>query len=554
MSGFNGWSRRKFSVQMLRLGSVAAFASPTFDPAVAAEGKPAKSDTSGAFDVRVFGAVNDGSVVSTQAIQRAVDACAKSGGGVVHFSPGEYLSGTIFLKSGVTLDFSTGSTLKGSGHLSDYPATVPALRSYTDNYVNRSLIYGEKLENVALTGQGIIDGHGHAFHGAYNEAAASLVPAMSRPFIVRLIQCRNVTVKGITLCNSPMWMQHYLACENLLVDGITVLNLPNGERRSFYNNDGIDVDSCQQVRILNCSFRTEDDGLCFKSTTSIPCRDIVASNCLVMSKCNGIKCGTESVGGFQNITISNCSVYETPYAGIALESVDGGALDGINISNIAMREVGCPVFIRLGGRGRPVRKGDPKPNIGSARNIAITNIDASGANSVGCSVTELPGYYVENVSLRNIRIAFAGGGTVQDAQRTVDEKSADYPESTMFGTLPSYGFFARHAKNVLFDHLDLTAVTPDFRPALHCSDVQNVEVVGLKAAGQGEGAALLCLDETKGALMHGCWLPNNDNKVLQVRGKDSSNIRICCNSREIQKSDIEIGREVPSASVRYADQ
>lgn len=538
---------------MFKLGVVAALASPASDPDAVAEGKPVKSEISEIFDVRVFGAVNDGSMVSTQAIQKAVDACAKAGGGVVQFPPGEYLSGTIFLKSGVSLDFSAGSVLKGSPHLSDYPPTVPALRSYTDNYVNRSLIYGEKLENVGLTGQGVIDGHGHAFHGAYTQQAENLIPPKNRPFVIRLIQCRNVTIKGVTLRNSPMWMQHYLACENLLVDGITVSNLPNGERRSFYNNDGIDVDSCQRVRILNCSFRTEDDGLCFKSTTPIPCRDIVASNCLIMSKCNGIKCGTESVGGFQNITISNCSVYETPYAGIALESVDGGVLDGVNISNIAMRDVGCPVFIRLGGRGRPVRKSDPKSGIASVRNITITNIDATGANSIGCSITGLPGHFVENVSLRNLRIAFAGGGTTRDAQRTVDEKEPDYPESTMFGTLPSYGFFARHAQNLLFDHLYLAAATPDSRPAIHCSDVQDVEVSGLKTTDQVLGTPLVCLDETRGAFIHDCWVPDKGAKLLQVRGAKSSNIQICCNSREVNQSDVEIGQEVSPISVRYAD-
>lgn len=549
MSVFDIWSRRRFFVQTLKAGGFASVANYAFYPASAVEASPVTSETSDVFDVRKFGAVNDASMVSTESIQKAIDACAKAGGGVVHFPPGKYLTGTIVLKSGVYLNFSAGSILKGSPHLSDYPPTVPALHSYTDNYVNKSLIYGEKLENVGLTGQGIIDGQGHAFHGAYTALAESLIPPKNRPFLIRLIQCRNVTIKGITLRNSPMWMQHYLACENLLVDGITVSNLPNGERRSFYNNDGIDIDSCQQVRILNCSFRTEDDGLCFKSTTPIPCRDIVVSNCLIMSKCNAIKCGTESVGGFQNMTISNCSVYDTPYAGIALESVDGGALDGVNISNIGMRNVRCPVFIRLGGRRRPVRESDPKPNIGSVRNITITNLDATGAGDLACSITGLPGHYIESVRLLNIRIAFAGGGTIQDAQRTVDEKSAEYPESTMFGTLPSYGFFVRHVRNLLFNHLELSAATLDFRPALHFSDAEDIEVSGLKSSGRGKGAPLICLDETRGALIRDCWIPDEDGKVLQVRGAESSRIQICCNSRKLKKPDIEIGREVPPASV-----
>ncbi len=551
MSTLDDLSRRKFSAQLLKIGSLVATASGMPD-AMAADIPHTSSGSAKNFDVRMFGAVNDGSVVTTKAIQKAVDACASAGGGVVHFPPGRYVSGTIFLKSGVYLEFAAGSILQGSPHLSDYPSTIPALHSYTDNYVNKSLIYGEKLENVGLTGLGTIDGHGHAFHGVYTAAAESLIPPKNRPFVIRLIECRNVMVRGITLCNSPMWMQHYLACENLLVDGITVLNLPNGERRSFYNNDGIDVDSCRQVRILNCSFRTEDDGLCFKSTTSIPCRDIVASNCLIMSKCNAIKCGTESVGGFRNMTISNCSVYDTPYAGIALESVDGGTLDGVNISNIAMRDVRCPVFIRLGGRGRPVSAGDAKPDVGSLRNVTISNLNATGAGDLGCSITGLPGHAVQGVSLLNVRIAFAGGGTLQAAQRTLEEKSADYPESTMFGTLPAYGFFVRHAKDISLDHVDLASAAPDSRPAIVCKDVEGIEVCGLKARNPEQEAPLISLDDAKLAFINDCWIPSEGGTVVSVHGARSSDIRICCNSRELKKSEIEIGAEVPSNSVKVA--
>jgi polygalacturonase len=551
MDAFDGWSRRDFAKGMLKAGGLASLVAHAPSPQPNHVGRRVSSDPSGYFDVRKFGAVNDGSALSTRAIQDAVDSCAKSGGGVVHFPPGEYLSGTIFLKSGVCLDLSAGSLLKGSTHLEDYPPAVPALHSYTNTYVNRSLIYGENLENIGLTGQGVIDGQGHAFHGEYTALAESLIPSKTRPFLIRIIQCRNVTIKGLTLRNSAMWMQHYLACENLLVDGITVLNLPNGERRSFYNNDGIDIDSCRQARILNCSFRTEDDSLCFKSTTSTPCRDIVASNCLIMSKCNGIKCGTESVGGFQNIAISNCTLYETEVSGIALEMVDGGKFDGVVISNITMREVSCPVFVRLGDRGRPVSKDDPKLDIGSMRNITISNIEATGANRIGCSITGLPGNYIENVKLANIRIAFAGGGTVQDAHRTPEEKAADYPEYSMFGTLPSYGFFVRHAQNLLFDHLDLATATPDFRPALHCSDVESIEVSGLKSLGQGQGSPLICLEEARGALIHDCWVPDGAANVLQVYGAKSSNIQLYSNCRSVKKSDVEIDREAHRPSVSY---
>ncbi|MGB2806329.1 MAG: glycoside hydrolase family 28 protein, partial [Sedimentisphaerales bacterium] len=308
------------------------------------------------YDVRDYGAKPDGKTLSTKSIQKAIDECAKQGGGTVYFPPGTFLSGTIYMKSNVTLRLDTGSTLLGSKNLKDYPPTVQAFRSYTDNYTDKSLIYGEKLQRIAITGNGTIDGQGAAFKGPYKV----------RPYMIRIIQCQNVLVKDVTIQNSPMWVQHYLACDDVRIDGITVRSHVNG------NNDGIDIDSCHRVIISNCNVDSQDDAIVLKSTSARSCRNVTVSNCVLRSTCNALKMGTESNGGFQNIVITGCSIYDTHLAGIALEIVDGGTMDRVVISNIAMNGVGAPIFLRLGNRARPFKKDMEKPKIGVMRNVTIS--------------------------------------------------------------------------------------------------------------------------------------------------------------------------------------
>lgn len=412
----------------------------------------------GLFNVRDYEVAGDGRQLNTKALQRAVDACAAARGGVVYFPPGRYLTGTIHLKSNVTLHLETGAVLLGSANLQDYPSTVPAFRSYTDNYTEKSLIYGEKIENVAIEGRGVIDGQGAAFKGPYKV----------RPYLIRIISSKNVSVTDVTIKDSPMWVQHYLDCDNVAIRGITVSS------RSNQNNDGIDIDSSSRVRISDCDISSGDDAIVLKSTSARPCRDVVITNCVLSTACNALKMGTESNGGFENITISNCSIYDARLAGIALEIVDGGLLDRVSVSNITMHNAGCPIFVRLGNRARLFREGMEKPGVGRLRNVLISNVQAAGANKVGCSITGLPGRPVENITLHNIRIEFAGGGTREDASRQVPENPDKYPEYAMFGVLPAYGFYCRHVRNITFDQAETSLASPDQRPALVTDDVDGL--------------------------------------------------------------------------------
>ncbi|MHC4808427.1 MAG: glycoside hydrolase family 28 protein, partial [Planctomycetota bacterium] len=247
------------------------------------------------YDVCDYGARTDGKTLCTKSIQRAIDECARDGGGTVYFPRGTFLSGTIYMKSGVTLRLDVGCTLLGSADLKDYPPTVQAFRSYTDNYTDKSLIYGENLERIAITGKGTIDGQGQAFKGPYKV----------RPYMIRFIQCRNVTVENVTIRNSPMWVQHYLACDDVRISGITVRSVVNA------NNDGINIDSCHRVIISDCNIRSGDDAIVLKSTSARPCRNVTVSNCVLSTRCNALKMGTESNGGFENIVITGCSIYDT---------------------------------------------------------------------------------------------------------------------------------------------------------------------------------------------------------------------------------------------------
>ena len=445
------------------------------------------------YDVRDYGAIPDGKTLCTKSIQKAIDACSQSGGGTVYLPPGTFLSGTIYFKSGVTLRLDAGSTLLGSKNLKDYPPTVQAFRSYTDNYTDKSLIYGENVEKIAITGSGTIDGQGASFKGPYKV----------RPYMIRFSQCRNVTVKDVVLRNSPMWVQHYLACDDVRITGITVRSLVN------QNNDGINIDSCRRVIISDCNIESGDDAIVLKSTSARICQEVVVSNCVLSSRCNALKMGTESNGGFKNIVMTGCSIYDTRLAGVALEIVDGGTMERVVVSNITMNNIGAPIFLRLGNRARPFKKDTETPGTGVMRNITISNIEATGANPTGCAISGLPGAKIENVTLSNLRLSFEGGGTKADAEREIPEKTADYPEYSMFGRLSAYGFYCRHVKGLKLFNVQLQLEKPDQRHAVVLEDVEDALIDCLDAS----------LSPDTGRMIH-----FNDVKKVFIRDKQNKTI------------------------------
>ncbi len=520
--------RREFVSKLAVAGSAVAASSVL----VRAEATPGAARH--AFLARDFGALANGTARDTKALQAAIDACAAAGGGTVTLTAGTYLSGTLLLRSQVTLHLEAGATLLGSKTLEDYPPTVPARRSYTDNYTERSLIYGENLERVSITGAGRIDGQGAAFKGPYKV----------RPYLLRLIDCRGVAVRQVTLQNPAMWTQHYLACDDLLLDGLTVRSQVN------LNNDGMDIDGCQNVRIANCDIRSGDDAIVLKSTLDRSCRNVAISNCLLSSDCNAFKLGTESNGGFENITLSNCVIYDTRLAGLAVEMVDGGVLERVSLAHVVMQNVKCPVFVRLGNRARPFQTNMQKPGLGRLRHVRIAHVQADGADRIGCSITGLPERNVEDVALENIRIGFAGGGNEADGRRNVPERGEAYPEYNMFGALPAYGFYCRHATGLRFEHVVVGCTAPDARPSLVCDDVDDLEVQDWRAAKSAASSPEILCNNVRGAVFRGCHGPIGGKPFLRLEGGETADIRLVGNDLADPTTAVVRGEGVPVNVVR----
>jgi len=394
------------------------------------------------------------------------------------------------------------------------------------------LIYGENLEDVSLLGRGSINGQGAHFKRSERYG--------NRPYMIRLVNCRHVQVADLTLLDSPMWVQHYLACQDVSIQGLTVHSRCNA------NNDGIDIDACERVRIAGCDISSGDDAIVLKTTLDRPCRDVVVTNCVLSSQCNALKIGTETVGGFQNVAITNCTVYDTGLAGIALESVDGGALENVNVSNISMRNVKGPIFLRLGNRARPAYEGAPKPGLGAFRNVMINNIQATGADETGCAIAGLPERALENITLANIRIQFAGTGKPADATREIPELPAHYPEYRMFGSLPAAGFYCRHVKNLRLLDTSVAFERDEVRPALVCDDVEGLRVSDFGAPNSNP---VMVLRDTRDAWIESNRAPQGNEVYLRLEGKQTDRISIAANDLRASERPIDLGSDVRPDSV-----
>ncbi len=437
------------------------------------------------YNILDYGATGDGVTLNTAAIQSTIDACSGLGGGRVLIPSGKYLSGTILLKSNVEIHFEHSSTLLGSPNKEDYPTQpVPKYRSLRDDSGFRSLIYAEGQSNIALTGNGTIDGQGK------NHPMIKGQDDENRPKNVLFISCQNVKVEGLHFTNSAFWNQHYLDCEDVIVRGISVYNHCN------YNNDAIDIDGCRRFVLSDCIFDTDDDGITLKSTGASPTEDIVITNCIVSSFCNAIKAGTESTGGFRNITISNCVVkpsrsentplFNTPRIGItglSLMITDGGIMEGVTVSDLTIYGTMAPLYIRLGNRARKHTRDAPEPAVGKVNNISIDNVVAYGAGSYGSSITGILHYPVKNILLSNIQLFTSGGIKKGDYNEIVEEAENKYPQPTIWGNLPASGLYIRHAEGISIHNLVLGVEAPDERVPVVADDVSFLQISGSRLYG-----------------------------------------------------------------------
>lgn len=421
------------------------------------------------YSILDYGAVPDTTRLSTHAIQQAIDRCAVGGGGRVVVPSGEYATGTLVLRSGVELHLESGATLYGSTRLSDYRpmrSSYVSLRTQTETV---QLIYADSAEHVSITGLGTIDGRGRAFAKlSWNDEG------ITRPHLLRFIQCHDVVVSGITLRNSGCWMQHYLACDRVRIEGIMVFN------RNNYNNDALDIDGCHDVVVRGMIADSDDDAITLKSTSPRLCENVRIADCVVSSHCNAIKLGTETNGGFRNISIAGIVVRPSAdqrekffgqwrgSSAISLEIVDGGRMENVSVSDIMVEGTESPIFIRLGNRARGYREGQVIGHVGTIQGLFLDNIHIRHAGSMGCSITGLPGHPVEDVWLSRIHIHHRGGVTEAEMpairQALADEKEKEYPEATMWGNLPAKGFYMRHTRGIHMDDVTVMTDEEDVRP------------------------------------------------------------------------------------------
>ena len=468
------------------------------------------------YNVKQFGAKGDGKNIDTKAIDKAIETAAAAGGGTVYFPAGDYLSVTIHLKTNVALYIDQGATIvaatTGEGVQYDLPEkTENDYQDFGHSHFHNSLIVGENLHDISITGPGRIWGKGLTREDLKEKNPGSANKAIS------LKLCRNVILKDFTIAYGGWFGFLLTAVDNATIDNI----------KMDTNRDGIDLVSSKNVRISNCSINAPgDDAIVLKCDFALnyprATENITITNCQVSGYNEGtfldgtylkdgrksptgrIKLGTESNGGYKNITITNC-VFDH-CRGLALETVDGAVLEDIAISNITMRDVvNAPLFIRLGARMR----GPEDFPYSQLRRVVISNIiayDVTGEQ--GAIISGIPGHDIEDLTLSNIRFYFKGGGTKEQAAIEVPPLIDSYPDPNRFGITPAYGFFIRNVKDLKMSDVEVSFIKDDLRPAFILDHVDGADFQHIRAR-KTAGSPTFQLNQVKNfSLFNSNQLPN----------------------------------------------
>lgn len=461
-------------------------------------------------NVRRFGAKGDGKAIDSPAIDRAISAVARRGGGTVYVPPGTYACYTIHLMSRVTLHLEQGATILAAapGGNAGYDLAEPidpAIAQYQDfghSHWRNSLIWGEGLHDIAIEGRGLVWGKGLSRGDGKDGWLKDPSGPGTGNKAIALKNCHNVTLRDFKILEGGWFALLATGVDNLTIDNLIVDT----------NRDGFDIDCCRNVRVTNCTVNSPyDDGICPKSSYALGysriTENLTIANCFVTGnyqigsvidgswqkmppdfagRVHGrIKCGTESNGGFRNITITNCTLEDS--RGIAFETVDGAMVEDITVSNIAMRGiVDAPLFLRLGKRMR----GPAGRPIGTMRRILIQNITSSGATQLPSVIAGLAEQPIEDVQLNDLFLHHVGGADAAMAAVQPPENALGYPEATMFGALPSTGLFVRHARNLSIGNVDVAVARPDARPAFHFADVDGLDLSRTRVPAGAGGATL----------------------------------------------------------------
>ena len=452
----------------------------------------------------------DGQTLCTAWLQQAIDSISRSGGGRLTLTAGRYLTGSLILRTGVELHLEKGATLLGSTNPYDYrPVNVEATADTRADNSTMALIVADGANGIALTGSGTIDGQGlllalaiDSLHhtgerpDAHYNKRRQRPSEVARPKLLFFHDCHDVRVEGLTLLGSACWGLSFDLCEQLTLRHLNI------ENRAYWNNDGIDLTDCRHALVADCHINAADDGVCLKSYhADSQCHDIEIARCDIRSSASAVKFGTASWGGFRNVHVHDIRVADTFRSAIAIESVDGADIDSILVERIDAVNTGNPIFIRLGHR-----RGE-RP--GTLRNVTIQQLrcqvpfgrpdeayDLRGPevdffhNPFPSSICGIPGHPVEGITIEDVDIVYPGRATRSMAYMPlwrasdVPEQADQYPEFSMFGELPAWGFYVRHADNLTFRNVRLTLADADFRPAFVFDDVRNLHFQQVSPANQ----------------------------------------------------------------------
>jgi len=467
-------------------------------------------------NVRDHGARGDGKANDTAAIQAAIDAALP--GGVVLFPPGDYLSGTLRLRDHLVVRLAAGATLIASpDDTAFHPYEKLGYESFADQETTDfrfALLQGRGLRDLGILGPGRIDGNRRARGG---------------PKPIALKECRDVTIRDLTLENAPNYNISLLGCDHVDIRDVTI--------RNGYS-DGIDPDCCRHVRIMGCRVESDDDAIVLKSSLALGVRrsteDVLVTDCDLVKVRNGLKIGTESCGDFTNIVFRNCTMSGRaelwdpppfglrpfPSAGVSLQNVDGGRLEQVVVAGIRMVNVRAPIFVRLGERGQ----GQTVPAAGTLARITISDIVATGAEWTS-SITGVPGHDVSDVALSDIRISGKGGGGAALLTRPVPEREREYPDAARFRNLPAYGLYCRHVTGLRVERTTLTVDAPDARPALVLDDVRGATVKAMEATAPPGSGPVAWLRSARDCLLSGLRT-REAQTVIRLSGAETTKVRV----------------------------
>lgn len=425
------------------------------------------------YDIRRFGAVGDGQTVNTAAVQGAIDRCHADGGGSVTVAQGRYVTGTIHLKSHVHLHLDPGAALLGSTRIGDYATDTHRQMYKNETCMDRCLIFARDAEGIGIAGAGTLDGQGDRAN--FPNTAD---PQFNRPMLIRFVNCSNIRLRDVTLTRPASWTSAWLYCSDIAVDGVRIHSRANG------NGDGLDFDGCTDVRVSNCSFDTSDDSICLQtSRADRPCRDIVISNCTFCSQWAGIRIGLLSCGDFENVTVSNCVFRDIDDSGLKIQMCEGAEMRRMVFANLVMERVPRPVFMTFCQQRAGADAPDGVAPLKALRDMLFSDIlvdsTACGKDSAFIFIGS-PGHPIENITLRNLIMTAAGGGTDRDAAAELAELDLQamgnhWPEYTCLGaTVPAHGIYARHVRGLSLEQATFRTATPDRRPAVVLVDVAAV--------------------------------------------------------------------------------